>query len=496
MTDAVLSNATARQKAPEIFEKFLRLPPLSLAPAWNLPLALLAFLSFFALLTPTAPSLLADADMFWHIRTGQEILATGHFPLEDAYSWTFTGKPWIAKEWLSQVLYAGIYALAGWTGVAFLALAAAASAYALVFAAVERRAGPIFALAATLCLALAGNFHLVARPHVLAWPVAALFAIGLLNAAEQARAPGRALLALMVLWTNLHGSFLFGFILLPFFALESLARAEKDRIALAGRWAGFAVLLACMPILNPYGCRVFTAARDVLALGPAMSLISEWRPQNFASLNHFEAILLLALGAGWLSGIKIPLPRVALLLALLYAALAHVRQEFFAIQIGSLLLAAPVAALQTKILRLPKEALRGGFLTAGGLLLASGFGLAQQGALAPVEQIAPVKALAAARAAGVTGQVLNEDQFGGYLIAERIPTYVDGRAELFGAMHYQQSLALAGRKPEKLAEILADKNIGWTFLPSNLPANEVLAASPDWRAVYRDETASVFLRIR
>jgi hypothetical protein len=285
-------------------------------------------------------------------------------------------------------------------------------------------------------------------------------------------------------------------VLLPFFVWEAVARAPSGKRALAWRWVGFALLALAAPMLNPYGYRLYVAAYDVLALGPAMSLISEWKPQNFASLNHFEAILLLALGAGWLGGVKIPLPRVALLLALLYAALGQVRQEFFAVTIGALVLAAPVAALRQNIRRLPKEALRAGFPAAGGVLLAMGFALAQHGPLAPAETIAPAKALAAARAAGVSGQALNEDQFGGYLIALKIPTYTDGRAELFGQFHYEQTLALAGRKPEKLAQILADKTIGWTLLPSVLPVNDALAASPDWRPVYRDETSSVFMRLR
>src|SRR5208282_11339 len=109
----------------------------------------------------------------------------------------------------------------------------------------------------------------------------------------------------------------------------------------------------------------------------------------------------------------------------------------------------------------------------------------------PVE-IAPQAALDAARAAGVQEHVLNDDQFGGFLISQHVPTYVDGRAELFGPMHCDLSLALAGRKPEVLTALLGNREIGWTLLPTVLPANQVLEASPDWRRVYRDEIASVY----
>ena len=52
--------------------------------------------------------LLNDPDTYWHIVVGQWILAHG-FPHADPFSFTFAGKPWIAKEWLSQLLYFGAF---------------------------------------------------------------------------------------------------------------------------------------------------------------------------------------------------------------------------------------------------------------------------------------------------------------------------------------------------------------------------------------------------
>ena len=497
MTDLAFFNASQAENPPsraKIILRRLTLPPLAISPGFDWTLAALVGLGFFALLLPTAAGLLADPDMLWHIRTGQEILASGHFPQVDSYSWTMNGHDWIAKEWLSQVLYAFCYNLAGWTGVAFLALGAASAAYALVFAALERRAGPLFALAVVILVALAGNFHLLARPHVLAWPVTVAFAIGLLDAAEAGRAPRWPFALLMVLWANLHGSFLFAFVLLPFFAWESLSRATENRMGVALRWGYFSLACLLAVLVHPYGWRVLAAARDVLALGPALSLIAEWRPQNFNGFGHFEFILLLGLGAALLSGLRLPAPRVALLVILLHSALAHVRQETLTLMIVALLLGAPVAALHEKTIRLPRESLGVVALAVFGLLAVFGGVVAQQGALALPDEIAPRAALAAARAAGVQGQVLNEDQFGGFLISQHVPTYADGRAELYGQMHFDLSMALAGRKPEVLKTLLANPEIGWTLLPTILPANQVLDASPEWRLVYRDDLASVYAR--
>ncbi|MDI9848912.1 hypothetical protein QM467_12675 [Rhodoblastus sp. 17X3] len=496
MTDSAVFHDSAAQDAPVRRNLLLRrliLPALASAPALDWPLAFLAGLGIFALLLPSIASLMADPDMLWHIRTGQDILASGRFPTVDTYSWTMAGQPWIAKEWLSQVLYALAFQLAGWSGAALLALCAASAAYAIIFANIERRAGALFALAAIVAIALAGNFHLLARPHVLAWPVVALFAAQLLDAAEQGRAPRLRAALLMTLWANLHGSFLFGFILTPFFAWEALARTEGSRMRLALRWLAFALACGLAALIHPYGWGVIAAARGVLELGPAMSLIVEWRPQNFAGFGHFEFILLLGIGAALLSGLRLPAPRVALLVALLHSMLAHVRQETLGLMVIALLLGAPVAALGG-VMGLPREKRP---LAAFGvaLLLAVTAAMAVwQGPLTLPEEVAPQAALDAARAAGAKGGVLNEDRFGGFLVSRHVPTYVDGRAELFGMMHYDLSLAVAGRKPETLAALLANPKIGWTLLPSVMPANQVLAASPDWRQVFRDDVATVFVR--
>ncbi|MCI4678784.1 hypothetical protein K9U39_00685 [Rhodoblastus acidophilus] len=495
MTDSALVNHSQARSRDSALPRRLILPPLAKAPAADWPLAALAALGCFALLLPTAPSLLADGDMFWHIRTGQEILATGHFPTVDAYSWSMTGHPWIAKEWLSQVLYALAFNLAGWTGAALLALAAASAAYAMVFAAVERRAGAAFALASVLVIAMAGNFHLLVRPHVLAWPVMVLFASQLLDAAEEGRAPRLRSALLITLWANLHGSFLLGFIILPFFAWESLARTTAPRGPLALRWLVFAALCVGAALIHPYGWGVLIAAREVLTLGPAMSLIAEWRPQNFAGFGHFELILLLGLGAALLTGLRLPAPRLALLLALLHSMLAHVRQETLGLMIIALLLGAPVAALRG-VVRLPREKRSLAAFTVVATAIVTGGMALKNFPLTLPEATAPRAALAAARAAGVKGNVLNDDHFGGYLISRYVPTYVDGRAEMYGMMHYDLSMAIGGRMPDKLAALLADPKIGWTLLPSVMPANRTLAASPDWRLVYRDPVATVYARVR
>src|SRR6516162_1801487 len=45
-----------------------------------------------------------DPDLWWHIRNGQNILATHRWPTTDPYSFTVAGTSWLAYEWLGDVL--------------------------------------------------------------------------------------------------------------------------------------------------------------------------------------------------------------------------------------------------------------------------------------------------------------------------------------------------------------------------------------------------------
>src|SRR2546426_236819 len=51
-----------------------------------------------------ASTLFRDSDTGWHIRNGEAILSAGAVPRADRFSYTKAGKPWVAWEWLSDVI--------------------------------------------------------------------------------------------------------------------------------------------------------------------------------------------------------------------------------------------------------------------------------------------------------------------------------------------------------------------------------------------------------
>ena len=201
-----------------------------------------------------SPAVLGDGDTFSHLATGEWIIAHGAAPRADPFSHSMPGAPWVAHEWLSEVLMALAFRLGGWSGVVFLTGAAAAGAALIVGLAAARdlRGAP---LVATVGLGLGlVTASLLARPHMLALPVAAAWCAGLLAARDRGRAPPLALVLMMTAWANMHGGFIFGLALIGPFALEALVEAPVGaRLATARAWTLFGLAALAAALVNPYG---------------------------------------------------------------------------------------------------------------------------------------------------------------------------------------------------------------------------------------------------
>jgi hypothetical protein len=109
--------------------------------------------------------------------------------------------------------------------------------------------------------------------------------------------------------------------------------------------------------------------------------------------------------------------------------------------------------------------------------------------------VAPTAAIDFVRRAGITGNVFNDYNFGGFLIFSQIQTFVDGRALPFGDdfLHkYFDAATLVDF--DSAFRMLDDYNISWVILSPIRPLTKAIARSPSWDKVYSDEYSVVFVR--
>ncbi|HJP67346.1 MAG TPA: hypothetical protein VJ846_00465, partial [Sphingomicrobium sp.] len=364
-----------------------------------------------------------DGDVSWHIATGQWILDHRAIPHSDPFSFTWFGKPWVPIEWLSELIYAGAYRLSGYAGVAAVVTAALVGLHAAVFLNANRWTR--FALLPLVGMDFVLIPMLSARPHVLTWPILAMWTFLMVKARERDRAPPLAAALLMTLWANLHGGFVFGFVIAGAFGLEALIASGAKARAFR-QWLVFGIACIAAVFINGNGIEgVFHPLRFTQL--HMLPLIDEWKPSSPAKTPFAFAVLAITLAVIAWRRPKLPLMRWLLLGALCVLAMLQVRHQAMLAIVAAMLLPRGFAQEQVeKGLERPI----GWMLGAGALLLVIARAALP---LQPPENEANPWHLIAMVPPQLRGQpVLNGYSMGGPLILSGIRPYVDGRGDMYG----------------------------------------------------------------
>lgn len=466
------------------------------ASAWGWPpFATLAALIGF-LLPLVHHLLLLDGDTYWHIAAGRWMLDHRAIPHTDPFSATMPGAPWVAHEWLSEVLIALAFGAGAWSGLQLLCGAALGLTMGLTAHYLQRC---VAQPAAMVCATVAGATivpSLLARPHVLALVPLSAWCVVLLTARDARRVPSWRWLPLMALWANLHGSFVLGLALAGMLALEAVLAAPAPRTPALRQWAWFLLGAAGATMCTPFGWHSLWHPFQLMQL-ELLANIAEWQPPNFSHLQPLTLALMTLLYTALSRPLHIPLSRIFILLSLLYMALKHSRHEMIAGVVGALVLAAPLGLALGRpgtVPGRPRARPAWGAALLAVALLAAGLRLAiplQRGD----DPATPMAALDHVPPALRAQPVFNSYEFGGYLIYRQVRPFIDGRADMYGSAFMQAYLAPF--RPDRAAfdQVSARYGVRWALIASNShPMLYLLDTLPHWRRLYADEVAVVYVR--
>lgn len=501
-----MNDAQAAILKPSIgaFAAWRRVPP---AQRLRILIGAVAAFALAAGFAAAGNDFLNDADTLWHIAVGRDIWQTKSFPHVDAYSHTFAGEPWIAKEWLSQLILYGAYALGGWNGVVLTAIVVSLIVFWQLYLALSAHVKPIIAVGAAVGAVAVCTTVFLARPHLIALPFVLLFVYKTWTAAEEGRAPSFWLLAVMCLWANLHGSFTFGYLAAGLAFFRFLYGHRRLRSAGTYRWLAFLILCPAVSIVHPYG---FEAAWSTVSIAQSEALpyIIEWRPFSAAKDIVPELTIIALFAAALASGVRINIIAAVFVGFLLHMYFTHMRFIYLLFMLGPALAARDLAA------RFPalsyekwaaqfgksafEQALAGrsapGVAAAAVASVAALAAAAHYAAWAPVRTY-PIAAINAARDSGLKGNVLNFYSFGGALIFEGVPTFVDGRADRLFQRGFIPDITAARRgDSDMLKAQIAQYDIRWTLLPPDDLRVGMLDGTPGWKRLYADDIAVVHVR--
>ena len=274
--------------------------------------ALFAAILLRTFLMPVPPN-----DLWWQLATGRLIVETGGIPTHDVFSFTQAGRPYYDQPWLAQLLMYGLHRVGGVPLLLVVQAALVSLAYAILLRLCVLRTGAAKLSVGLLLLTMPVTAtSWTPRSQMFALPlfVAFLFILSdwRLRLRRAVSATGGDALwllpPLMVLWVNLHGSFVLGGVLVALtFAGVWLERYPAARNLAAPNLAAddsgprngsrsgpapslrplvlWGALTAAAILLNPRGIGVLGYVAN-LTLDPTIrSMVTEWGMTTIASLD-------------------------------------------------------------------------------------------------------------------------------------------------------------------------------------------------------------------
>jgi len=458
-----------------------------------------------------------DPDFWWHLRTGEYIVQTHSIPHHDIYSFTNPGAPWIAHEWLSEVIFYSVYRGLGWGGLIVLFGIVIGGAFALAYFRSQGR--PYIAGLAILLGAVATYPTWGVRPQMISLLFTSIFLFVLLGKNGEARPPTRPswwLVPLMLLWANLHAGYAVGLALILAVLAGTLleralgvlpkeeARREVRHLAL--------LFVACtaVALLNPNGIHLLSYPIETLRSHAQQTYISEWASPDFhqGRFQPFLAMLFLTFIAMAVSG-KRQRPRDLLLLAATaYAGMRSIRHiPIFA------LVAAPILAEHVHAIVKDRtwaawvdapDREPGAQKAAMNLIVVMAvltFALLHVAILVKRQPSTeaekyPEAAVTYVRQQRLAAPIFNYYDWGGYFIWKLYPTYrvyIDGRADVYGDK-FLDSFADLYRAQGDWRTSLEKYAVQTVVLPPKTGLATALRHEPGWSNVFEDKQAAIFIR--
>ncbi len=463
----------------------------------------------FGLLAMTARNAV-DPDLWWHLRTGQWIIETGHVPHTDPFSFTRTGGAWVSHEWLSEVAFYEIWKHDGAAGVIIFSAVVTTAGFLLLYLRCPGK--PQWAAGAILLAVLAAAPTWGVRPQMFTFALASLL-LWLLERGQDRPGLLLGIPPLFVLWLNLHAGFALGPALLFAYAGGLLWEVASGDTAWrnAGKYLLhiLVVLLACLALvpLNPSGAQLYHYPLDVLRSAGMRSFIIEWLPPDFHQLRYVPLFLIWVALLFALAGSH-SRPRARVLVPLFmtwFAALDAVRHISILVLLATPVIAAAFSSasvFMSERVRSAQAFSRFRFAFRGAvLLLMAGFALTRWHDLVRRQADAeakffPVQAMEFLRIHQMPNRLFAYYDWGGYAIWRLYPEYrvfVDGRADLYGddMLHQFQRAVHLGVGWD---QVLDTWGVQTVLVPPSCALVEALLLDQGWHAEYRDSQAIVMLR--
>jgi hypothetical protein len=461
--------------------------------------------------------LLNDCDTGYHIRAGEHILDTLSIPRQDIFSFHSPSLSWTAHEWLSEVIMALVHHSLGLTGIVIFFSLLISLAYYIFFKIIKAKNDIVLSVFFALLVLLSSMTHWLARPHIFSLLLMIIWYYLLDEYQYKNRNYVYVLPPIMLLWVNLHGGFLAGFILIGIYFFGNIVKfitsndLEKDIYKRKAKLLGLTTILCLLVcLINPFGYHILLFPFKLVSNKFIMDHVVEFMSPNFHKPLVFKYFLLLMFVIFALSTVKINLIELLLILMFTNMSLYSVRYiPLFSVIATPILLRQLSTIISRSDGRLSKflnkrsdniskldTSVKGYLWPVAAIILVAFFAKAGKIDFKFDKKTKPVAAVEFLKKEKINGNMFDNDEFGDYIIYAAWPEYrvfFDGRGDMYGADIFKEYDKVASMKPG-WNEVLKKYDISWIIFNANSALSLFLMQRDDWKLIYSDEVANIFVK--
>ncbi len=499
----------------------------------------------FGLILLIANLEIKDIDLWLHLAMGRYVVQNLTVPTVDVLSFTINDHSWINHEWLFQVVIHYVYQFFGSSGLINLRFIAVGLTFFILLSIGFNNRNQFVPLSLLLIVLLCYSMRMVLRPDMFSLLYFILF-VYILASQIQSRGSLITLAILQILWTNTHGFFIFGPVLV---FLMVLSEWIKRHIKLPYDWNAVGrytneeylnlklglVLVILVCLVNPYHIHGLMYPVGVLTSLKGESKVFfehitelgkpiEWHNLfDFQLYWPYRLMIILSAISFWLNRRRMDIGMFGLWALFLFLSLNALRNMIFFAAIAYLVILINLQHVKwgeffsTELRRQKKykhmlatgvKAILIAWMINYGLQISTrGYfdydkmeRKSEYGGITLKNY--PYKAADFLVANKIKGNFFNDFNSGAYLLGRTHPdikVFIDGRTEVYGVEYYLRHLdAWRGDKKtfDELAEEYPITGVFLNAIRQPVPARLIshIYQNPEWIPIYFDFDAMIFLR--
>lgn len=439
-------------------------------------------------------------DYYWHVKAGEYIVNNLKIPYHDVFSWYGISQNlyWMSHEWLSEVvIYAYKYLFKGVGPILF-----SFSMYFILILVLFKcnqeklEKNKIFTFAWALLGVIVFSRVMLPRPHMISYILLA-FTIYVLydNFNKKDSKKIYFLPIISMLWANFHGGssnlpyiLCFIFLVVGLFKFKfGKIEAEKISKNQTKKYLICGILSVLAIAINPHGLKMITYPYVNMGDSLMISNITEWASPSLNKTSDYGDFLLLGFIILTMITTKKKIKLVDLIILGAFLVLGFKSLKF----ISLLYIAATFIVfnfIEKFEFKIPKVMTFSILIT---LILC--FGILSPRLINKYnEKIIPDEIISHIKEKEPK-KLFNYYGFGGYLIYNDIPVFIDGRADMYSKYNFKDAVDIENHGYDYL---LSGYNFDMVVIPTNIPLNIHLSTNKNYKLTSQIEDVVIYEKIK